>query len=121
MSLFAGGGPGVASALGAYAAGLALWTVAGRPDVHQGLLGSLPPLEARALLWVAYTGYAVFLAALLLSLAALHRISLARSALALAIAVFVAGVLFGLKPADVPFGTRVLIRFNPLRATIWVD
>jgi hypothetical protein len=122
LSLFAGGGPGVASTLLVYVVGLALWLGSGRVDVvHNGLLGSLPPTPARTLLWISYFGYAVFLVTLLFSLSALHRAPVWLGALALAAAVFAVGVLFGLKPADVMFGTRVLVRFHPLRATIWVD
>jgi hypothetical protein len=122
MSLFAGGGPGVASALIVYVAGIALWILAGRPDVvHGGLLGSLPPYAARPLLWIAYAGYALFLATLMLSLRALHAVSIWRASLALAVAVLVLGVLFGLRPGDLAFGTRVLVRFHPLHASIWVD
>jgi len=122
MSLFAGGGPGVASTLIVYVAGVAVWILAGRPDVvHNGLLGSLPPYAARPLLFIAYAGYALFLATLLLSLRALHGVPVWQAALALAAAVFVLGVLFGLKPGDVAFGTRVLVRFHPLHASIWVD
>jgi len=122
MSLFAGGGPGVASTLIVYAAGVALWIVAGRPDVvHSGLLGSLPPYAARPLLWTAYAGYGLFLGTLMLSLRALHGVSIWKASLALAVAVLVVGVLFGLKPGDVAFGTRVLVRFHPLRASVWVD
>jgi hypothetical protein len=122
MALFAGGGPGVVAALVAYVAGIALWMASGRPDaVHNGLLGSLPSSPARTLLSIAYAGYAVFLVALLLSLGALHRAPMWKATLSLVIAVFVIGVLFGLKPSDVPFGTRVLVRFHPLRASIWVD
>ncbi len=122
VALFAGGGPGVASALLVYAAGIALWYWAGRPPViHAGLLGSLPPLQARLLLWIAYSGYALFLACLSLGLRALHRVPLWRAVLATVVAVLFAGALFGLRPADVAFGTRVLLRLHPLHATIWVD
>jgi Na+-transporting NADH:ubiquinone oxidoreductase subunit NqrB len=122
MSLFAGGGPGVASALIVYVAGALLWMVSGRPDVvRNGLLGSLPPAAAGPLLWIAYAGYALFLGSLLLSLASLHRAPRWKTALALALGVVAVGVLFGLKPGDVTFGTRVLVRFHPLRASVWVD
>ncbi len=122
MALFAGGGPGVASTVVVYVVGAVLWIAAGKPDViHAGLLGSLPAWAARPLLYVAYAAYALFLATLLWSLRALHGAAAWQAALALALAVFVVGIAFGLKPADVTFGTRVLVRFHPLRAMIWVD
>jgi len=32
-----------------------------------------------------------------------------------------AAVLFGLRPADVPFGTRMILQLRPLYLRFWVD
>lgn len=122
MSLFAGGGPGVLAVLVTYAAGLALWLASGRPEViHNGLLGSLPPGAARALSWVADAGYVLFLVTLLASLRGLHEAPWWKALVALIAAVVLVGLVFGRWPIDVPFGTRVLVRFHPLHLSIWVD
>ena len=122
MALFAGGGPGVLVPVVVYVAGVALWWTSGRPPViHNGLLGSLPHLQQRVLLGVSYAGYALFLACLTLALRALHRAPLWRAVLATALAVLFAALLFGLRPVDVSFGTRLLLRFHPLHFDIWVD
>jgi hypothetical protein len=65
--------------------------------------------------------YLAFLAVLLLALRALHGARPWQAALSLALAVACAAVLFGLRPADVPFGTRWVVQLRPLRASFWVD
>jgi hypothetical protein len=122
MSLFAGGGPGVLSPLVVYAVGAALWAGTGRGDViHNGLIGSLPGDAATALRDIADAGYALFLLTLLASLRTLHDAPWWKATAAVAFAVVCVGLTFGAWPVDVPFGTRVLIRFHPLRSSIWVD
>ena len=122
MALYAGGGPGVLAPIVVYVVGAALWFASGRPAVIQhGLLGSLPFPAAHALLWVSYAGYALFLWTLLLALQAVHRAALWQAALALALAVFILGLGFGLRVTDVPFGTRILVKLRPFGGFIWVD
>ena len=122
MALFSGGGPGVLVPIVVYVSGALLWFWCGRPPVvEHGLIGSLPPLQQWILLGISYAGYALFLVCLTLALRSLHAAPLWRAVLGTALAVLIASVLFGLRPVDVSFGTRVLLRFHPLRASIWVD
>lgn len=122
ISLFAAGGPGVAAVLLVYLAGVGAWVVSGRPEVGAGgLFAALPRSVSVGLQLLAMAAYVVFLAVFLLAMRALHGARLWQAGLALAVAVTCAAALFGLRPADVPFGTRIILQLHPMHLRFWVD
>ena len=52
---------------------------------------------------------------------ALHGMRLWQAALAVIVAVLAVGLVFALRPVDVPFGTRLEVHPWPLHLSIWVD
>ncbi len=122
ISLFAAGGPGVASVLSVYLVGTAAWLASGRPEILAGgFFASLPRGASVALQLVAMAAYLAFLGVFLLALRALHGVRLWQAALGLLLAVACAALLFGVWNADVPFGTRLILRLRPLHVRFWVD
>ena len=122
ISLFAAGGPGVASVLSVYLAGTAAWIASGRPEVLTGgFFAALPRSASIVLQLVAMAAYIAFLGVLMLALRALHAVRLWQAALGLLLAVACAAVLFGVWPADVPFGTRLILGIRPFHLRFWVD
>src|SRR5262249_26498736 len=121
ISLFAAGGPGVASVLAVYLVGFALWLATGRHVLAGGVFGALPRSASVALQLIAMAAYVAFLGVLLLALRALHGLRLWQAALALLLAVACAALLFGFWNADVPFGTRWILTIRPFHLTFRVD
>ena len=122
ISLFAAGGPGVASVLSVYQVGIAVWLACGRPEVVSGgFFAALPRSASVGLQLVAMAAYFAFLGVLMLALRALHEVRLWQATLGLLLAVACAALLFGLWSADVPFGTRWILTIRPFHLTFRVD
>src|SRR5215470_7547344 len=87
ISLFAAGGPGVASVLSVYLVGTVAWLACGRPEiVAGGFFAALPRSASVALQLVAMAAYVAFLGVFLLALRALHGVRLWQAALGLLLA-----------------------------------
>src|SRR5262245_11742317 len=97
ISLFAAGGPGVASVLSIYLTAAVLWFASGRPAPRAGgFFATLPKNASIALQILAMVAYFAFLGVLALALRALQGVRLWQALLALLLAVACAALLFGL-------------------------